>query len=181
VNKRPEPRILIQRIMTVWTKKSRGAPGSVRRNAVPDAVILPLRRFPQNDFVLLEHQITFHENTGFENPSEAASVLQSLGEQNAKRYGCVNVHSTVDGLQISWNYEPLDAGLPDRTRANWTSSLSLNRWVRVTYNGRYSLDWEGGWWYEKKVVNIGLFDNPTERVFLEANPIMILDRTAILY
>jgi hypothetical protein len=49
------------------------------------------------------------------------------------------------------------------------------------FNGRYSLAWEGGWWYEKKVVNVGLFNMPSEMTFRDGTPEVILDRMAMLY
>lgn len=176
-----EPIILIQRLVTIWTKKSRGAPGSIRRNAVPDAIVLPVNRFAGTRFTLLEHDVIFHERSEFENPQEKSSVFDSLGQQGRKKFGCVEVSKTDGGLQVSWSYDSRDAGLPDRARTQADSALGLNSWARVVFNGRYSMDWEGGWWYEKKVVNVGFFSTLSETVFKDSAPEITIDRMTMLY
>jgi hypothetical protein len=144
-------------------------------------MVLPLNRFAGSRFRLLEHDVTFHERSEFENPQQKSSIFESLGQQDRKRYGCVEVHKITGGLLVCWRYDSRDAGLPDRTRTQEDCALGLNSWARVVFNGRYSLDWEGGWWYEKKVVNVGLFNIPSKTAFKDRAPEVILDRTAILY
>lgn len=180
VSKLPQPIILVQRVVTVWTKKSRGAPGSIHRKAVPDAMSLPLNRFAKTRFALLEHNVTFYEKSEFEDPQEKSSTFESLGQQGCKRFGCVEVHRTEEVCRSPGGMTR-DAGLPDRAMTQWICSLGVNSWARAVFNGRYSLDCEGGWWYEKKVVNVGLFNMPSEMVFKDGAPGVILDRMAMLY
>jgi len=144
-------------------------------------MVLPLNRFAKTRFKLFEHDVTFHERSKFEDPQEKSSTFESLGQQGCKKYGCAEVRRTEGGLQVSWRYDPRDAGLPDRAMTKGICSLGINSWARVVFNGRYSLDWEGGWWYEKKVINVGLFNIPSETAFKDSAPEVILDRMAMLY
>jgi hypothetical protein len=94
---------------------------------------------------------------------------------------CVVVQKLGDGLRISWQYTPEDAGMPiRRPKKNDFFDLPVNQWGRVIYNGRFS-EWEGGWWYSKSVFNIGVFEHPVASVFVETAPSVVLDKMAKLY
>jgi hypothetical protein len=49
-----------------------------------------------------------------------------------------------------------------------TLVLAVNEWGQISYNGRFAE--EGGWLYEKTVVNVGLFEPPSNGVFTNAGP-----------
>jgi len=51
--------VIVQTVCTQWTKKSRGAPASARRNATPDQVVLDPTRI-LNDAATW-HEVTFRE------------------------------------------------------------------------------------------------------------------------
>jgi hypothetical protein len=52
-------RVIVQTLCTRWTKQSRGAPASIRRNATPEQLVLdPTRILPDQ---ATWHEVTFHE------------------------------------------------------------------------------------------------------------------------
>jgi len=53
------PDVIIQTLCTQWTKKSRGAPASLRRNATPDHLVLDPTRVRTDQPIW--HQVTFCE------------------------------------------------------------------------------------------------------------------------
>ena len=171
---------VVQSITTGWSKQSRGAPGAIKRNAVPEALIIPLAGRPKAGCGLIEHLSGFYEYNDFEDPNPTLA-FESFDPEEAVRYGCVLVRKQDEGLRVSWEYRPEDAGMPLRpTKRHDSFHLNPNQWGQVIYNGRYSSD-EGGWWYKKTVLNIGLFDAPEAKVFVETTPAVVFDKTAILY
>src|SRR5215831_12587599 len=101
-------RIIVQKIQTIWTKKSRGAPGAVLRNAVPVALPLPVDRVSDNS-VLFEHCVSFREFDHFSSPSE---VVASLESSRSAVYGCVRLELGADGLSVIWAYTDSCGGAP---------------------------------------------------------------------
>ena len=58
--------------------------------------------------------------------------------------------------------------------------LGAGEWGRVLYNGRFSSD-EGGWWYQKTVVNVGCYDEARGDVFASTQPRYTINRMARLW
>jgi hypothetical protein len=66
-------------------------------------------------------------------------------------------------LEYRWDWK---CGAPVRSWRPKRIRLGLGEWAQVTYNGRFT-DWDdGNWWYERHVVNVGLFDAMTGEEFL---------------
>jgi hypothetical protein len=169
---------IIQSITTDWDKQSRGAPGAIKRNAIPEALLIPLEKCPRVPYALLEHVVVFSQWRNFDDPQPTISVEAFEPEETIRRR-CARIQKLASGLRVSWNYTPQDAGMPLRpSKKNDLFDLSLNQWGRVLYNGRFSE--EGGWWYRKTVLNIGLFENPVASVFIETSPIVVMDKMAKL-
>jgi hypothetical protein len=177
-----EGTVLVQKIVTIWTKKSRGSPGSIRRNSLPQAVALPLGQRNIENYALLEHTVVFHERSDFQDPRNDLTTTDILDIHRALRIGCVLVERERLGLRVGWKYDGSDAGIPDRSKTpQGAVNVGLNSWARVVYNGRFSLDWEGGWWYEKKIVNVGLFTQAVDSVFVNSTPYVAIHRMAKLF
>lgn len=172
---------VVQCIDTDWTKQSRGAPGANKRNAIPHALRLPLEQRPPGECSLIEHSSSFYESRGFEDPLLSVS-FESIKLGQTIRYGAVHVQKEADRLRVSWIYTPEDAGAPLRPQKKKdVFELALNQWGRVIYNGRFS-GMEGSfWWYHRKVLNIGAFDQPAASAFVATEPHVVLDKTGILY
>jgi hypothetical protein len=156
----------MQQVRTLWTKASRGGDGAVWRNAVPAVVRVPFPCGNTTDLVLLHHKLSFEERTDFKSPCE--EIIQNP-ESHPLVIGCVTVDWTIEKLQVAFAWRK-DCGAPDRGWMRKTMLLSVNEWGQVVYNGRFS-DWDGGQWrYEKTVVNVGLFEPPSDSVFTRNEP-----------
>lgn len=75
------------------------------------------------------------------------------------------------GMLLPVNHSPLQKAF----------ELQTGQWGRILYNGRHS-DWDnGGWSYDKYVVNIGLFVDPKPDVFLSTKPLKTYSKMALLW
>lgn len=86
--------------------------------------------------------------------------------------GCVRVEVSAGRAAVTYEYDYKCGGMPPRQTKpglNLREELTVEpgRWVRVRYNGRFSGD---EWWYEKVVVNVGLFRRPHAGVFISTEP-----------
>jgi hypothetical protein len=57
--------------------------------------------------------------------------------------------------------------------------LQPGQWGRVLYNGRFS--YEEGWWFEKRVFNIGLLEKVEEDIFISSQPTQVISQMAKLW
>jgi hypothetical protein len=135
---------------------------------------------PQRAYSLIEHRSGFSEWCSFQDPHPTIS-FETLEPGQTTRDGCVIVQKEDHRLRVRWHYTPEDAGMPLRpTKKKDIFELGLNQWGRVIYNGRFSEE-EGGWWYNKTVLNIGLFEEVAASVFVETIPDLVMNKTARLY
>lgn len=170
---------IIQRIATHWTKQSRGAPGAISRNAIPEALRLPLEEWPPGGCTVVDHYSGFDERSGFED-RKSSITFESLEFGRPVRYGAVLVQKEDGRLRVSWDYTSEDAGMPLRPgKKKDVFELAPNRWGRVIYNGRFS--GHDDWWYRKTVLNIGSFEKAVASVFVETVPDVVMDKTELLY
>jgi hypothetical protein len=79
-------------------------------------------------------------------------------------------------LHVSFAYSP-SCGAPSRPWAVKQFELRSGQWVQIVYNGRFSSgsDYDycretSRWWYEKTVVNVGLFDAVERDLFTRGDP-----------
>ena len=159
--------IVLQQIHTIWTKKSRGGPGAVQRNAVPEVAKIPLQQVRSSDVSLLLHRLTYHEREGFSHPHERLEENLSV---KPLQIGCMTIDYGEGILIASFRYTRECGGAPERGWMRKTLQIGLNEWGQIVFNGRFSPAWEGDWWYEKTVVNMGLFDQPSNSVFTRSQP-----------
>lgn len=172
--------VIIQRISTDWTKQSRGSPGAIKRNSTPQALTLPLEELPPGGCSFIEHSSSFSERRDFEDPRPSIS-FENFVLERPMRFGGVLVQRDAGRVRVSWNYTSEDAGMPLRPqKKNDAFELALNQWGRVIYNGRFNGEGEI-WWYQKSVLNVGLFARAAAAVFVETVPDVVIDKTAMLY
>lgn len=147
--------LIVQDLVTNWSKASRGAPGAVLRNRVPSTVTVPLEEPPSERFLVVLHRLAFPEVRGFERSSEQLTYCEP---QDELILGCVRIYPDPERTQVIYHYD-LAGGQPERWSQPRFKDLKLGEWGQVSYNGRFNLGWESHWHYEKHVVNVGLFEH----------------------
>ncbi|HEX8500186.1 MAG TPA: hypothetical protein VF659_06295 [Pyrinomonadaceae bacterium] len=174
--------ILVQHITSSWSKASRGGPSAARRNAVPEALPLPDAAVGKRGNAILRHSASYREDNDFSSPSHDSLTAEGAG---VIRVGCVSVEPLGGGARVAFDYDLRAAGMPPRgahprASAKADFELAAGEWGRVLYNGRFSSD-EGGWWYQKTVVNVGCYDEVRAEAFVSARPLYTIDRMANLW
>jgi hypothetical protein len=174
--------ILVQHIICSWSKASRGGPSAARRNAVPEALPLPDAGVGKRGDALIQHTASYGEGNDFASPSRDSFTAESAGVISI---GCVRVEPLGGGARVAFEYDFRRAGMPPRethprAQTKTDFELGVGEWGRVLYNGRFSSD-EGGWWYQKTVVNVGCYDEVQAGVFVSTPPLYTVDRMASLW
>lgn len=159
--------LIIQEIVCRWTKKSRGSPGSALRNQVPEKrVVTASSREALSDNWVYQKSI-FSEYLKFENPFEQLDVLSPF---KLCKYGIVSLSKQDQEILGSLNYGAWE-GAPRRDfLEKKIFSLRISDIGKIKYNWRIAYD-EGGWAYEKTVINLAHLDKFEPKVFLENEPI----------
>ncbi len=161
--------ILIQEIRSVWTKASRGGAGAALRNSVPEAAIFPAVGSKSAADKIFHHRLLYAEANDF-----AAPVRSEIAEHEhgSISVGCVKIEVSLEKLIVAYEYDYRCGGAPQRRGGlgmNLREEAVVGRdsWARVKYNGRF-----GGeeWWYEKLVINVGLFVRHDARAFYSTTP-----------
>lgn len=169
--------LIMQQITAKWTKQSRGAPHSVRRNAVPSILPFPNQfNIPQleTNAILIAHQhVLFGEATDF-TPQETVTVHGVEPPNRHFKFGCIHPSFSQDAVEIFFEYSTSCAGAPDRSApAKMVFALGVNEWGRIVYNGRFSRGYSGGWYYQKQVFNVVLLEewsNKEIALFMDSKP-----------
>lgn len=169
-----------------WTKATRGGMGAILRNGIPDA--LPFS-------ALLTHSIACpylvqtveHTNFAFNNDDSKVFQprLQLPTNLDSFEFRGISALLISTGLEVKYEYK-WEQGMPWRySTTNEVAQLQPGQWCRVLFNGRFSSYrhnpyGEGSDWYEKWVINVGLFLEPSPEVFLKTEPLKVYSRLAIL-
>jgi hypothetical protein len=172
------PTVAIQEIRTIWSKASRGGAAAARRNAVPEAALFPPAGSPSAPAIVRQRQV-YGEANDFAEPLESEAVEST---SDSISIGCVTIGVSAGRVTVAYEYDYRCGGLPprhSRPGAGGRDELAVEpgRWVRVRYNGRFSGD---VWWYEKVVVNVGLFERPAPDMFVSTEPAEEISRMAEL-
>lgn len=166
--------IVVQQICTSWTKVSRGGENAAKRNAVPEVASLPVQHLIEvnknntdnkDDLVLIHHRVTCEEENGF-SPREKIHLNPTL---RPFIVGGVTIQYSDDEVNAVFQYDR-GCGAPDRSWARKTIHMTVNQWGQIAYNGRFVAGWEGPWYYEKTVVNVGIFERLRPDVFTKQEP-----------
>jgi hypothetical protein len=154
---------VIQIIKTTWTKEHRGGKTAGKRNAVPEALRIPLVEHP-GEGKLLEHRATFNEWEDFVR-LEKSEVLQPKKPLTLE---AVRYQLTEAGAEITYRYDGYRVGAPARTDFPRRFLVRLGDWLQIQYNGRFA--WEGAWSFQKVVVNVAVLDSVNPNFFINAIP-----------
>ncbi len=142
--------LLIQEIEVSWTKASRGAPGSIQRNAVPECLemLMPEGAWPSDKW--LYQKAMFSEHSGFTNPFNQIDALEPF---KVKFFGALQLSREDEGIGVTlkpFNWRGMPGYAPPSGRQ---FTLRGNTYARIRYNWRIAHD-EGGWAYGKTVFNL---------------------------
>lgn len=160
--------IVVQRLVTHWTKASRGAPAASARNATPEALALPAALLSA-EAACLHHAVDFREGRAFQ-PEERAGtdghvspMAPWLGKPCSVRFDLA-----PGRLDVSFRR---DSDLGDgsgRPPDGPCFVLAPGQWGRVAFNGVFGDHDTGEWYYEKEVFNVAHVDAATADLFLAA-------------
>src|SRR5579871_5977918 len=160
--------VVVQQIRTRWTKTSRGGQNAQRRNAVPEIARVPVERINRGNHTGVRHRLWYDERDQFAHPNEEVCVDPTM---NPLVIGCVTIDHHDEQVTATFHYDRRCGGAPDRGWASKTLCLAVNEWGQMAYNGRFNGGWESPWYYEKMVVNVGLFERLTPGVFTQQEPV----------
>jgi len=152
--------VIVQRVRTTWTKRSRGLPGAARRNAAPVAFELP----PGPPSMV--HDIVMQEWSDF-----TPQVKVVDGAPPRWEFGLRPVGRTV---QVRL---PNGPGVPSRSHRP-VVPLEPGEWVRWQLNNRWTSCCGGDWYYTLTTVSIALGPMPPHG-FLGDAPHVVDERAAL--
>jgi hypothetical protein len=161
--------ILIQEIRSIWSKASRGGAAATLRNSVPEATLFPLSRSKSAAHKIFRQLLIYGETNDFAEPIK--SEIVELASDTIS-IGCVKVEVSSECVIVAYEYDYKCGGLPPRHNESGVNLkeeviVEPESWVRVKYNGRFSGD---EWWYEKRVVNVGIFEKAHTDIFSSMGP-----------
>ncbi|MEU8749721.1 hypothetical protein AB0C88_04475 [Streptomyces chartreusis] len=153
--------VVVQRIRTSWTKKSRGGPGAARRNAAPTAFSLP----PRLNAAL--HEVAMQESDSFE-PHVQVRDLSAPGA----------ILREVDGLLRVDPPEVSMFAMPRRDRRPPAVRLAPGQWLQWQINHRFVGRCDGAWSYRLETFNI-VYGSAAPDVFLGVPTRRVDERRAL--
>lgn len=139
---------------------------SIRKTALPERASALLLPRIDADFGVVEHLIR-EGRRPWDSPSEEVKASELC---DAVTFGCVTIEPGAELTRVTYEYRPDCVGAPRRW--SWPKRLEVRtgEWVQVAYNGRFS-SWTDRWYYARAVFNVGVFDSPTGREFVEMEPV----------
>lgn len=154
--------IIVQEIITSWTKQSRAAGAGTARNAVPQQLALPWLPEVDSASALIYHRVHFHEHTNFRTPEHEIEVSE-VPAFRMLHFGCVIITQRDQLVQVTYAYNVRCGGAPKRSEVpRRVFTLARNEWGRVLQNGRWG--W-GAWSYRQTTLNILYAENLTQPIF----------------
>lgn len=158
--------ICIQAICVHWDKGQRGGTEAARRNQVSEALSMPSFEPMQQSPSWVKHEAIFSADNAFTAPVCSSVEVIVYGPV---KLGGISLAFTGDALNVYYQWDR-SQGAPERSSYRHKAfCVSIGEWGRVRYNGRLSY-YDGDWYYEKWVYNIGLFQSPPLNVFLKTEP-----------
>lgn len=149
--------IIVQQIITRWTKRSRAAPEAALRNAVPKALALPLVPDRLDTPTLIHHTATYSEAHRFSMPKHEVTG-HAVHPRRIERFNCIRLCWDEGQARVVYAYDAIKGGAPERTSyPRQVLALHPGEWGRVIYNGRHvALSGMSGWHYRQDVVNVAV-------------------------
>jgi hypothetical protein len=173
IGKRMPPEAIVQRIVTRWTKRTRGAEGREIRARLPMAYELPDTLLVATS-PCLQHFIERGESSGYslrEDCRERDDLSVSVGASVSS----VRLAPHGDELEVAFAHAG-DCGLP--RRAPRSVRIHAGSWARVRYNGRF-VGYDDAW-YEGKILNVAFRVAPARQMFSATHPSIVLEVLANL-
>ena len=162
--------LTVQLIVVEWTKRSRGAPESSFRNAVPECY--PIVEHPSACLSIQE--VRYSEFGQFRDPG--FKWRTDLRERQIYDLR-LDIKKERDALSIGFWGHQLRERYPCPKRV---ATLPNGSYSRIRANARYS--WEDTWAYQKHVYNIAWTeDAPPQNLFSQSDPAEQFDDLVQLY
>jgi len=158
--------IILQEIVTQWTKASRGGEGVTARNGVPEMFPLPDRwsGVPTVETLLYQH-LYYGEYDTFKVPTFSIKDLGLPPDRWTHLNGGLALRLYPDGLAVEWRWTG-DVGAPKRNRYPCrVVLLQTGEWAMIRFNGRFNYSYT--WMYRKTVVHIGVVDRYDDQIFTQ--------------
>jgi len=133
--------IIIQKIETFWTKKSRGFPNSQRRSKVPELIYKDLGTSYTNEAIVLQSFI--HEEYNEFKPNYKEKWLKKTQIRQEQ------LELEVTENKLSIHYWGINSKYGN---AKFIGKLELNNWLQFIINERFPLEHTSG--YKKWVYNM---------------------------
>ena len=163
--------LVIQHIITSWTKESRGGQAATRRNAVPIVDRLPI---PKTRAKIVVHTLNYKEEDNFLTPSSELSTDGSL----PMTLDCISIKQLGPDILVSVRYNH-SMGAPERGWIRKDMKVSPGEWVQILSNGRFGGDME--WLYRHEAWNIAYVAEPDARIFTHSTPKVAFSALALLH
>ena len=164
--------IIVQRIETTWTKRSRGMPEAKARNSVPKALNLPVLNSATKGLFI--HEIHADESRNFE------LHQQSWHETDLMKYWSLNFREESSLLQVFFTYDYHEHGQPKRN-AHRQPIMKLDREAFACFyiNGRFA--YYSGQFYRQHFVNLAYVKSQTSDIFLSGRETKTVNKMVDLF
>ncbi|MDB4766174.1 hypothetical protein OAG71_00655 [bacterium] len=167
--------LVIQHINIQWTKASRGGNLAEKRNLIAKSFPVPTAppTYDRQDHFVIHH-VRFGESNEFIAPIDTEITSPKTGTPFTTKN--VTVEQKVDTAIVTYEWRD---GAPERKFFDKSGTpvpvrkrfvASLNNWVMVEYNGRFTGYDCGRWWYEHSIINVAVTDTEYANLFVESNP-----------
>jgi hypothetical protein len=169
--------LIVQRMTSTWTKRTRGAAGRERRAHLPAAYPLP-------DAVLVSrsasvcHDISGSEASAYRELFSVAFDAQPTARTGTAASSAVQLKSRDAGLEVAFTGCVTDTGRPVRSPM-LAKVLRSGQVATVRFNGRFVGHEQV--WYEDKIVMIAFDIMPSRDLFLSASAVFVIDARVDLW
>jgi hypothetical protein len=155
--------LIVQRIQTEWTKKSRGGEPATFRNTVPEALPLPSLVDEGADGIV--HDVRHRECDDF----RPQAAVRPAGFDRTCQLGSLWLYRQVDRLAVRFVWSWHETGAPER-KSHDAFVLEPGQWGRLKCNGRFSDHDSGAWWYRQDTFNVAWIQDFDPNRFLNTMP-----------
>lgn len=172
--------VIIQVIASIWSKEFRGGANAALRNRVSEAETVPQPDTPVIGPAVLIHR-SYHSfgsasvSELYRRGGKPGTSVSPLDSVEDVRVAGISLRSTGNELSVDYTWL-WDAGMPRRRSCQDILKLTEGTWGQIRFNERHSPyhtvnGWDGPeWWYEKWVVNAGVFSTFEPRAFVDTQP-----------
>ncbi len=145
-------KLLIQKIHTEWTKKSRGGQSAAVRNAVPEFFPPKIPSTPIEGDIFAWHYVGCYEWKDFvpKHCTETRKISYLVNHE------CVDAELGYEICKIFYIHRPECVGAPIKVHSShpeYVVTLFPEEWCQIICNGRTTRYHSGEWCYKKIVYN----------------------------